>query len=489
MTRSLFFLLLIAALQGFAQQRSVVLIHTPGATGYGVAYGGPQKTPDRIVTALHLVSGKTSIQVKWEGKTSNATVEKIYQPSDLALLKLQTPLGIPQMDIQAGDPPLLTNLNYWEIPASGAVGSKTTQLQTTTVLSKLNPRNDDPAGFAKALCANGAATYPAMATPVIKFADPNVRKAHSGSPLTFNNKIVGMIDGGAKLVNAAPSLWAIPAAEFNKLFSNGTAPSAQMPTCSSENLYGGLRSDNPFLSAEELAEAKYIENAPAISYTDENGDRLTIDIEYQMSYEEIFETLFEEDYDYLENLVDENESYYDESEQIDLNDLYSSSLNVYFEAATGATIAVPSNCKLSTEKEGPHTLIQAASPYDGIVMYIYAFHGESLAEAKGAKAWFIEYMNSDGVEWIEPGYDSENEEDYLSDEYNPYSSETVETTLTDDEDVPTARLLSTLTINGTDFLGVAVHVTDWETVDNEQNERKFFYLLEACAIMTDFPYY
>ena len=80
-----------------AQKNSVVQVHADKSSGYGVACGGPQNLPDRIVTALHVVAGKQTIVVKWQGKSSYATIEKIYKPSDLALLKLQTPLGIPAM--------------------------------------------------------------------------------------------------------------------------------------------------------------------------------------------------------------------------------------------------------------------------------------------------------------------------------------------------------------------------------------------------------
>ncbi|MBK9983377.1 MAG: hypothetical protein IPP15_13475 [Saprospiraceae bacterium] len=74
-----------------AQKSSIVQVHADKSSGYGVACGGP----DLIVTALHVVSGKSTIMVVWQGKSAYADIEKIYKPSDLALLRLQTPLGIP----------------------------------------------------------------------------------------------------------------------------------------------------------------------------------------------------------------------------------------------------------------------------------------------------------------------------------------------------------------------------------------------------------
>src|SRR6187402_3835196 len=113
-----------------AQKNSIVQVHADKASGYGVACGGPQNLSDRIVTALHVVAGKKTILVKWQGKSAYATVEKIYKPADLALLKLKTPLGIPALTLYAGEPPWDTDVNFWEIPInSTSVTAKTAVLE------------------------------------------------------------------------------------------------------------------------------------------------------------------------------------------------------------------------------------------------------------------------------------------------------------------------------------------------------------------------
>src|SRR5688572_30847829 len=103
-----------------AQKNSVVQVHADKSSGYGVACGGPQNLSDRIVTALHVVAGKKTILVKWQGKSAYATVEKIYKPADLALLKLNTPLGIPALTLYSGEPPWDTDVNFWEIPVNSS---------------------------------------------------------------------------------------------------------------------------------------------------------------------------------------------------------------------------------------------------------------------------------------------------------------------------------------------------------------------------------
>jgi hypothetical protein len=436
-----------------------------------------------------LVSGKPKILVVWNQQQAEAVIEKIYKPSDLALLRLLSPLNIPSMSLYSGVP-LNTPLNYWETPAgSTQMTGKQARLEQRTVLQQLNPRVSDPAGFQKALCSAEGQGYPLLSTPVYKFAEPNVQKSHSGSPLTLNNQLVGMIDGGARPVNGtAASLWAIPAAEFNKLFASGTPLPAQMSACSSENLYGGLRSDNPLLSKEEQQQARAFEQAPGITFTDEGGSTFTVRPEYQLSFEEVLETLFDEEYERIEELISSGETN-SSGEPVNLDDLLLDKLNVYQEAETGASFALPSNCVLSTEKEGPHTLILASSPYEGITLYLYVFGGDSPEEAQEAKDWFIEYMNSDGEEWISPDRGMDGSEDFLSDEYNPYFAETVETMISDQDDVPIARLFTKMIQSESYFLGVAVHVSDWNLLADDPEERGFFYLLEACASITDFPYY
>ncbi|MDX2283363.1 MAG: hypothetical protein NW241_04340 [Bacteroidia bacterium] len=482
-------LLLQAA--GYAQQQSAVRIHADGASGYGFSYGGPQRLPGRIVTALHLVAGKKTILVMWGGKQHAAAVEKIYPPSDLALLKLNTAVAIPQLSLYRGTPPLDVDLNYWQISGSGPMQGMTTQLEHSTVLSKLNARLD-PQGFANSLCRTGSQTFPALSAPVLKFADSNVRKAHSGSPITQGTALIGMIDGGEKLVNSSVSLWAIPASEFDKLFLQGTVPQPALASCESPNLYSGQASDNPLLSEAERQQARDMETRHSLNFTDTDGSAQSLSVEYELTYGEVFETLFEEDAEYLASLI-EDEELYDDASQLSMDDLADEQLRIYHESGTGATLAIPSRCTLGTESASfggsSYRLITATSPYEGMTMYIFTFHGQDLAECQEAMEEFRAYMDSDGQDWQTDEMAGYEPEDFLDDETDPYYNEWVDKFLEDEDGNILAQYFLSLTIEGTDFLGVAVQVNDWETLDEDAEERKFYYLLEACAIMTDFPYY
>ena len=112
---------------------SVVNVWGGEVGGYGVAVIGK----DQIVTALHVVAGRSPIKVEWQGKTSLATIEKIYMDSDLALLKLKTPLGVPGLKLHSGAPPLDLQVQYWEIPVNSNVVRKNTILQDATSLNRI----------------------------------------------------------------------------------------------------------------------------------------------------------------------------------------------------------------------------------------------------------------------------------------------------------------------------------------------------------------
>ncbi len=469
-----------------SQEESVVLVHAGKASGYGVAYGGP----GNIVTALHVVAGRTPITVVWKNQKLPATLEKIYKPADLALLRLQvpTPPNIPALKVYPGDPPMDTPLNFWEAPVKiFRMDKKETRLNRAVPLEQLDNRLErNSAALAKALCTDGQSSYPTLKTSVFKFEERNIRKAHSGSPLTYQGHIVGMVDGGPP-INGKGFIWAIPAAgNFAKLLSEGSA-AAPRNACTSERLYSGIRADNPHLE-EDPAWRELAEKNP-FEFVDDSGDQLTFAFEYRATCKEIYDTMFEEEQGYIQELVHENEAVFAEDERVTIYDLYNQSIDIYQEEESGATIAVPSASELRVEKENGHTLIEASSPYEGITMIIFVQNTQSVEESQAAMNWFKEYIVSDRDDWTSEAGEKDEIEDYLDDEEEPYYNELFERVVHDGEDNLVAELYASLTIDGNNFLGVAVKVNDWETLDDDKDERIFFYMMEACTILTDFAYY
>lgn len=478
--------LLLAVGPASGQQESVVLVHAGKASGYGVAYG----SPGQIVTALHVVAGRSPITVVWRNQKISATVEKIYKPADLALLRLQTstPPNIPALKVYPGDAPMDTPLNFWEAPEKMfRMDKKETKLARTVSLEQLDNRlEQSSAALAQALCSDGQSNYPTLKTNVFKFEEKNIRKAHSGSPLTYQGHIVGLVDGGPP-VNGKGFIWAIPAAgNFTKLMSEGST-AALASACTSERLYSGLRADNPHLE-DDPALAERAEKNP-LAFVDDSGEAMTFTLEYRARCRDIYDTMFEEDQGYIQDLVKENEEPFAEQERATIYDLYDQLLDIYQEENTGATIAIPAASELSIEKSAGHTLIEASSPYEGITMIIFARSNNSLEESKAARDWFENYILSDREDWVAEAEAEEEIDDFLDDEDEPYYNKLMERVALDQKKLLIAELYASLTIDGTDFLGVVVKVNDWATLDDDKEERVFFYMMEACAILTDFAYY
>jgi len=477
--------LMVTDASGQPEKSSVVLIHTSqdptkGESGYGVAW----KQPDNIVTVLHLVAGKPEILVSWNEKQSFAKIKKIHKDADLALLELDTPLGIPPLEIYQGNPPAGRPLNYWETPKhTFRMDGKQTKLNIdkgAVPLSQLSNRiPQDPkslAKFATSLCPASPKNYPVLEANVFNFDEPNVGKSHSGSPLTYNGKIVGMVDGGVKPLGGKTVVWAIPAAQyFDKLLAGAAPP--KLEPCASAILYGGFREDNPLI------------------YKDHgSGDSFTFYPAYRASFQSLYETMFEEDQQFIRELLEDEEGF--EDGPITLRDLFKESIDVYEDDETGATIAFPTDGEVTFEKsdDGKHTLIEVSDPDYGIEMTIFVERAASKAAAEEIINWYKEYVVSDGQKWEqEKDADGEPVPDDVDDELwddpdEPYYSESMDRVVygADGKRV-VGELYASITIDDKNFLGVAVSISDWANLTKAQ--RLSYYLMEACAILSDFAYY
>ncbi len=483
---SLFFLSYYAS----GQDNSIVKVHGGPVSGYGVAY----KSPDMIVTALHVVAGRSPIKVEWHGKTVDAKIEKIYKASDLALLKLSSPLGVPPLQLYSGEPPWDETVLYWEIPpGSPVVTKKTARLEEATNLSKINARVNPPPGLENALCKDGGKPYPGLTTEVINFEEANIRKAHSGSPITYNGKIVGMIDGGAKLLDGKSCIWAIHKDDFNKLLSQGTPPPATMAACSSsgasgKNMYSGTRSDNPNLSPEEVAAAKLFEEAASkpLTIQDNSGDTLRIYNEQRMSFGEIYESLQDGNKQKIKDLFSD-EVTFSEGNRLSHEDLMEEVMDMHQGNRTGASLIVPNASSIALTTDAFGNIISVASPSGLSVLSIYLSKNETPEEATAEMARFKEMLQSLGQQ-TEPTANNVN--DYNCEPGDPYYREYIKnSTIDETTDAVLSEFTSSMTINDSDFLGVWLNVTDWKKMWNSKEERKAYYLLQSGVIFADFAIY
>ncbi len=496
----------IAPLYGQQERESVVLVHTETESGYGVAWN----RPDGIVTALHLVAGKSKILVVGKNRRSSpATIESIHKEADLALLKLETPLGIPPLEIFQGDPPLNRPLNYWESPVRNFnMNSKETLLnaeKNAIPLRQFDKRiTADPNKldiFARALCADGGTVYPSLNTRVYKFMERNVGKSHSGSPITYKGRIVGMVDGGQPIAGKA-SVWAIPAAgNFENLLQSNAPPPGE--SCSTDKLYGGIREDNPLLKDNETlrnwaaAVASYEENP--VQYLDATNDTMTFSLEYRAQYRDIVATMFEEDLAHMEALLSEEEDFADG--RVTWEELMEQYIDFYRDEFTGATIPVPAGSRLTVEKskDGNFTLVEVADPEFAVEMLLLVQSAATPGEADRVAVWFEEYTVSDGRKWeLEklPGEAGDYVDDELRyDPEDPYYFKVFDRVVYDPDalqdeypdSIVVAELYASVVVEGRNVLGVAILVNDFDRLTPSQ--RLQYYVMESCAILADFAYY
>ncbi|MEM9984066.1 MAG: hypothetical protein AAF804_03135, partial [Bacteroidota bacterium] len=408
-----------------------------------------------------------------------------YKPADLALLKVQANWNLPQLQLFRGGTVPSGGLKYWEVPNGTArPTNKGTRLSRKVPLGQIDTRlSQDQQAFARALCFDQGFGYPALNTTVIKFAEERIDNNHSGSPITLGNQIVGMVDGGAKFVNGTPCVWAIPATAFDQLMRSGTPPPSAMASCTSSNMYSGLRTDNPYLSQDLQYMAQRLAQSQAIK-VDKGG--LSYSLEYITTFGELYHSLFEDDQVYIREWFQEVEAEYPEDEQVNAEDLFNMVIHLYREESTGAVVAIPEGMVIKVDQDGNYSIIDVTSDYQSITMYVYMERRNSIAGAQQALSDFQDYMLSDSLGWELDDYeDNPYEENYLDDEYDPYYRQTASLSTPDGN----AEFFATLTIDGTNFLGVAVQINDWISHANKVEERKIAYLLEVCSMVTDFAYY
>jgi len=266
------------------------------------------------------------------------------------------------------------------------------------------------------------------------------------------------------------------------LFNQGTPIPISMQACDqpgSENkfMYSGLRSDNPLLTPEEAKQAGKFEES--VKMTAISGSKLELSHEYRMTFDEVYETLFEDEQNDLNEILESEE-------ELSLDDLFNATVDLYLEETTGISIMLPTECKLYTTADDYGTLITTSSPGGLITMSIYISPNETMEDGMQAMNSIKAFLETKG-QTIHPEQDDIN--DFSEDDFNPYYSEYVENTTEDDNGDIQSEFFADLIISDGDFLAVTVNIADWSQVDNNPEERLYLYLLQTCALLSDFTIY
>ena len=469
--------LFLAFTQAFGQNNSIVKITADQATGYGIAWGGP----NTVVTTLQLVAGKSHIEIDWRGYRSNALIEKVYKPSGLALLKLTQPINIPQIHLISGHNPIGEKVNYYETNPNRTtvMVKKNSELIDETKLERINTRiYQDADLLLSSLCFDETTNYPFLTTDVLRLEEPNIRKEHTGSAVTYKGKLIGMIDCSPKRLNGNTCFWVISAEDFNKLIKQESRIPFPIKSCLEQN----DPKQDPLPSPPSDSDPGEPEELQVIEYKDPNGDRLTLEFERTIQFTEIYETLFSKDIDYVDSLAYTDTTFNDLRPSL-IYELLNQSIDFYKEITTGISIALPSQTALVISKDGFGNLVTAYSADRLSNFSIYISACKNLKKANKAYEEFMEMIESEGVQISESTIHSM---DFMEDETHPYFSTYIQFDALGTDSTMTSRLTSRATISSENFLGVKVEATDWTSLTSRE-ERIYYYLLLICARITDFP--
>jgi len=231
------------------------------------------------------------------------------------------------------------------------------------------------------------------------------------------------------------------------------------------------------LSPEEIEQAQEFENS--MNFSSSNGSDLELFHEYRMTFEEVYETLYEDEQGDMDEI-------FETEEEITLEDLLNETVDLYIEEMTGISVLIPAQCSLSHSSDDFGTLITTTSPGGLVTMSVYISPNQTVDEGMDAMDAFKTFMEENGQP-MEPL--EEDVEDYRDDAYTPYYSEYVENAMMDADGEVQSEFFADLIMNDGDFLAVTVTIADWGQLEENPEERLYLYLLETCSLLSDFSIY
>jgi len=450
--------------------------------GIGFVYQPVNAPKAYVVTALHLVAGsaKIEIQTAEEEKLSGARIFKFFRSADLALLEPATPLRITPLRLHSGAVPSAGKV--WSI-SQQRVASTEMRIGKEKALFDLFKREKTPLTPQEVNRHFDPHFYPDARAQVLELDTP-IGPGDSGSPITYNDAVVSMVDGGLQnLGGIKKAWWSIPLKRnLDVLWAQGETDATRVLPYSGAGgriLFSKPRGDN-----QPVKYGKGDEEAAGFSlyHTDE------------VEFGDVYATMLPEDRQFIKQVIDDDD-------QITLDELSPETIDVYEDYRTGATFAIPAMLSddLQVERDAGHTFVDAFSrfsehsqSYVKLIVWIDA----GGVEAKDAFKRYIlsgDALNDDdwgGEAWHDLvwGKDEGSDDDVvdeLDDEDDPYYHEIMERTYTHEH--TGGEVYASMTIDEAgSFLGVAIIVNDPASLKGDDLIN--YYLMEACMTMAGFPY-
>ncbi len=404
---------------------------------------------DHVLTALHVVAGQKNIGVysKAKGRLVGATIVKVHKESDLALLRLDEPLGLPAVPLSGETPDAGRKYfisGYTNRPdiLEGPMGLFTNFHPLTTIIESGSPQY-------KWLYDNG---YPLPTAQIIRLGDP-IQHGDSGSPIyNANGELVGIADGGLKK-GVQRMNWAISTrAHLQQLIDSKEDVNVPVSTL---GFLKNARSDNQsFDTASSDLDMYYI---------------------FSELLSDIYVSAFPEDQDAIK-------TYRNYAADLSGYDIYGHQVDVYEDYATGATVAIPNGLRF--EYDAANGLLRAWSPSGNVEMNILIKKAVSFDAAVSRVDDFQKELFM-----YETWYDREDGNLVTDRSYEELYIESINCAKLDESDKETGSLIAEILIDGPYVLATSVTVHDLKAADSNTQDWYFTYLMEACLVLCGFPIY
>lgn len=439
----LFFAVFSSNIFGQNAEHSVVQIQAEGKNrGIGVVL----KEPDHVVTALHVVAGIPDIRVysKFKGRSVPATIIRVHKESDLALLKLTTPLNLPALNHTKNPPQAHGKYLIYGYTATPEViemplrlASKTYKL--TSIIAPTTPQY-------KWLVDNG---YPSPNATIIRLADP-IQHGDSGSPITdTSGNLVGIADGGLPQASQRMN-WGISASTY----------------------INALWTSNESINVNKSS-AKFLKNARSenTEYTSKGG--LALYKVFSSSLAEIYETALSED----QELIDEYRQDAKESSEMDI---FPAMIDVYEDYNSGASMAIPRGLQFDFDKK--NGWLEVWTSDENVEMIIIIKKMNSWKEARK----MVDKLESMVIADDDWKYDPEEPDDIEDDPQDYFYSKLISRNQYDEHDEIVGDLLAEILVDNNFIMANAVKVWDYDDADDNPKDWYFSYLMDACIILSGF---
>lgn len=491
-----------ALAQGDSRQRSAKSVVQVTCRRAGSAESGTGfvwSKPTYVVTALHVVAGCDRITVYSESQKDarDARVIAVHLESDLALLELDSELGLTPLKHATLQPNLTAEHEIWgyphSIPAMKSDDIRFSRgLEETQTLKSIFRSSEQ---FERELGKQG---YPKLTAQILRLSSI-IQPGHSGAPIfDQDGLVVGIGDGGLRS-GVARLNWAIPTRVYlpQLKISKDSIPAArslqsslfgaslevsEMPGAFSDSLQSFTPETVSFGEQQTLqktwttslttllwlATAKKVQDFKAWSerFSKKTDSRFLSLVISNMINPAATKNLSEH------FLLPDHKS---------LEELPYTAIDVYEDFATGAAVAIPSGVSFRYDERAGLLLAQSESQQlEMIVQIVHNKTWERGVQAKDAFEAYLEQLN-EGLAW-----QAESDEPDVSeyDEREAFWKLEKSRFVLDNGGRKHLQMHGTLTIDDNDFLGVAVVVRDPYAFPAK--DWLNFFMMRACAKFASF---